>query len=96
MEEQDLDNFISIVNYIGKVDNGVAIDLSMKVKEEIYHLIYWFDKNDNYKISAEDKFLKTYNLSNIYEYKNYKKLAYYIHTFVITDKEKLLEEFNLL
>ena len=95
MEEQNLDDFISITNYIGKIDNGIAVDLSMKVKEEIFHLIYWFDKNNNYKISAEEKFLKKYKLSNIYEYKNYKKLAYYIHKFVIIEKEQLFKDFNL-
>lgn len=95
MENKDLDNFISITNYIGKLDNGIAVDLSMKIKEEIYHLIYWFDKNNNYKISVEEKFLKKYNISDIYEYKNYKKLAYYIHNFIITEKEQLFKDFNL-
>jgi hypothetical protein len=96
MEEEKLDNFISIINYIGKIDNGIAVDLSMNINDEIYHLIYWFDKNDNYKMSAEERFLKKYNINNIYEYKNYKKLAYYIHNFIIKDKEQLLKDFNLL
>lgn len=95
MEKQDLNNFISIVNYIGKVDNGVAVDLSLKVKDELFNIIYWFDKNENYKMSIDEKFLKKYNINNIYEYKNYKKLAYYIHNFIITDKEQLFEDFNL-
>jgi len=95
MEKQNLNNFISIVNYIGKVDNGVAVDLSLKVKDELFNIIYWFDKNENYKMSIDEKFLKKYNINNIYEYKNYKKLAYYIHNFIITDKEQLFEDFNL-
>ncbi len=95
MKEQNLTNFISIINYIGKVDNGIAIDLSLKVKSELYNMIFWFDKNDNYKMSIEEKFLKKYNINNIYEYKNYKRLAYYIHTFILTDKEKLFIDFNL-
>lgn len=95
MEEQNLNNFITISNYIGKIDNGIAVDLSMKIKDDIYKLIYWFDKNDNYKISAEDKLLKRYKITNIYEYKNYKKLAYYIHNFVIKDKEKLFIDFKI-
>ena len=95
MKEQNLDNFISIKNYIGKVDNGIAIDLSLKINDDLYNMIYWFDKNDNYKMSIEKKFLTKYNLNNIYEYKNYKKLAYYIHTFIIKEKEQLFEDFNL-
>jgi len=95
MEEQDLDNFISVVNYIGKVDNGIAIDLSLKVKDELFNMIYWFDKNDNYKMSIDEKFLSRYKINNIYEYKNYKKLAFYIHNFVIKDKEQLFIDFSL-
>jgi len=95
MEEQDLDNFISIVNYIGKVENGVAVDISLKIKDEIYHIMYWFDKNDNYQMSAEEKFLIKYNLSTIYEYKKYKKLAYYIHNYIIKNKKQLLKDFNV-
>lgn len=95
MEEQDLDNFISIVNYIGKVDNGIAVDLSLKIRDELFSMIYWFDKNDNYKMSVEQKFLEKYNLNSIYEYKNYKRLAYYIHNFVIKEKEQLFKDFNL-
>ena len=51
MKEQNLDNFISIKNYIGKVDNGISIDLSLKINDDLYNMIYWFDKNDNYFIS---------------------------------------------
>jgi hypothetical protein len=96
MEEQDTDNFISIMNYIGKVDEGVAIDLSLKISDEIYHLIYWFDKDDNYKMSAEEKFLKKYEINNIYEYKNYKKLAFFIHNYIIKDKTNLLKSYNII
>ena len=95
MEEQKLDNFISIVNYIGEFDNGVALDLSLKIKDEIYNIIYWFDKNDNYKMSAENKFLKDFNINSIYEYKKYKQLAYYIHNFVIKDKDEIFKTFNI-
>lgn len=95
MEEQDLDNFISVVNYIGKVDNGIAVDLSLKIKDELFNMIYWFDKNDNYKMSIDEKFLKKYNINNIYEYKNYKRLAYYIHNFILKEKQQLFQDFNL-
>lgn len=91
MEEEA--NFISIIDYIGEINNGVAVLLSMKVKENIYEIGYWFDKEDNYIISADEIFLKDYGISEIYEYKNYKKLAYYIHTFVLDNKEEIFKEF---
>jgi len=86
-------NFISVIDYIGEINNGVAVLLSMKIGEEIYQVAYWFNKNDDYIMSADENFLQKYNLKDIYEYKNYKKLAYYIHTFVLDNKEEIFKEF---
>jgi hypothetical protein len=93
MEEENASNFITVIDYIGEINNGVAILLSMKIQEKIYELLYWFDKNNNYIISSDDNFLTDYNLKSIYDYKNYKKLAYYIHNFVLTNKEEIIKEF---
>lgn len=93
MENQDFSNFITVIDYIGRMENGVGILLSMKVEEDIYQLIYWFDEDNNYLLSADANFLKKYNVKTISEYKNYKKLAYYIHNFVLTNKEEILKEF---
>jgi len=86
-------NFISVIDYIGEINGGVAVLLSMKVKDKIYEIAYWFDKENNYRISVDDNFLQDYNIKDIYEYKNYKKLAYYIHTFVLDNKEEIFKEF---
>lgn len=86
-------NFISIIDYIGGINHGVALLLSMKIQENIYQIGYWFDKDDNYIISADEKFLADFKLSNIYEYPKHKELAYYIHTFVLDNKEEIFNEF---
>lgn len=86
-------NFISIIDYIGEINNGVAILLSMKIMDNIYEIGYWLDKNDNYIMSADDNFLKDFKITNIYEYKNYKTLAYYIYTFVLDNKDEIFNEF---
>jgi len=86
-------NFVTIIDYIGEINNGVALLLSLKVKEQIYQMGYWFDKQNNYMISADDNFLKDFNVESIYEYKHYKKLAYYIHTFVLKNKDEIFNEF---
>ena len=65
----------------------------MKVKDKIYQIGYWFNKNNNYLISADEIFLKDYNIKSIYEYEDYKKLAYYIHTFVLNNKDEIFKEF---
>jgi len=90
---EDVTNFITVTDYIGEINNGVAVLLSMKVKENIYQLAYWFDKNNDYLISADDNFLKDYAVNSIYEYKNYKKIVYYIHNFVLDNKEEIFKEF---
>lgn len=86
-------NFISVIDYIGEINGGVAVLLSMKIKDKIYQIAYWFDKDNNYLISTDDIFLQDYGLKDIYEYKNYKKLAYYIHNFVLDNKEEIFKEF---
>jgi len=86
-------NFISVIDYLGEIGGGVAVLLSMKIKDKIYQIGYWFDPDDNYMISADENFLKDYNLNNIYEYKNYKMLAYYIHSFVLDNKKEIFKEF---
>lgn len=86
-------NFISVVDYIGEINEGVAVLLSMKVVDKIYQIGYWFDKNDNYILSCDDEFLEDFKLNDIYEYKDYKTLAYYIHNFVLDNKEEIFKEF---
>jgi hypothetical protein len=85
--------FISVIDYIGEINNGVAVLLSMKIVDRIYELGYWFDKEDNYIISADENFLNDYKIESIYEYHNYKKLSFYIHTFVLDNKEEIFKEF---
>ena len=93
MEETEDVNFITVIDYIGEINNGFAILLSLKVKEKIYEIGFWFDRESNYIMSSDDNFLKDYNIKDIYEYKDYKKLAYYIYTFVLNNKEEIFKEF---
>jgi len=93
MEEEKEVNFISIIDYIGEINGGVAVLLSIKVRDKIYQLLYWFTRDDNYIMSIDENFLRDYNIKNIYEYENYKKLAFYIHTFVLNNKEEIFKEF---
>ena len=65
-------NFISVIDYIGKINDGVAILLSMKIIDKIYELVYWFNQDYEYLLSCDNTFLIDYNIKDIYEYKNYK------------------------
>lgn len=93
MSENENFNFISVIDYLGEIGGGVAILLSMNVVDKIYQIGYWFDPDNNYMISADENFLKDYNVDSIYEYRNYKELAHYIHNFVLDNKQEIFEEF---
>lgn len=86
-------NFISVIDYIGEINDGVAILLSMKIIDNIYEICFWFNEENNYILSADNKFSTDFKVNTIYEYKYYKKLAYYIYTFVLDNKDEIIKEF---
>lgn len=90
-----MDVNISIIDYIGVVENGIGILLSIKVIDDIYELIYWFDINGNIKIIPEEEFLTLLNINDIYKYKDLDKFIDKIE-MVIPDKIDILSEFNLI
>ena len=70
---------ISLVDFIGRIDDGVATILSMMINDKNYELMYWFDKNDNYRIVIDDKFYEDFpSVKDIYEFEYLKDLIIYI------------------
>ncbi len=60
---------ISVIDYIGKIKNGIAILLSLNVDDNIFEMIFWFDSDFNYTLTVQDDLLKFLNLDDIYTYK---------------------------
>jgi D-Tyr-tRNAtyr deacylase len=83
---------ISITDIIGHVDNGLALLLSLVIKDKQYELIYWIDKNNNYRLEADMNFLTDFKLTNIYDYKNLEPLVVFIEKN-IPNKSQLLDEY---
>jgi D-Tyr-tRNAtyr deacylase len=83
---------ISITDIIGQIDNGLALLLSLVIKEKQYDLIYWVDKNNNYRLEADINFLTDFKISNIYEYKNIDSLVVFIEKN-IPNKNQLLNDY---
>jgi len=83
---------ISVTDIIGLVDNGLALLLSLVIKEKQYDLIYWVDKNNNYRLEADINFLTDFKISNIYEYKNIDSLVVFIEKN-IPNKNQLLNDY---
>ena len=65
---------VSVIDYIGKIKDGVAILLSLNVDDKIYELIFWFNRTSNYTLTVDERLLKDLNLDNIYEYPYIDKL----------------------
>ena len=44
---------ISLIDYIGEVNGGIAILLSWILDDEYFEFIFWFNTNNDYKIFVE-------------------------------------------
>lgn len=84
----------SVIDYIGKVEDGVALILSMKVEDSIYELAYWFNKEGNYVITADKYFLNKYNLMETSDFKGYEELKILIDKN-IPPHEEIFKEFDV-
>lgn len=86
---------ISVVDYIGKVKDGVAIILSINIDDTIYQMIFWFNKNSNYVLTVDEKMLTLLNVENIYEYENLEDLLKKIF-FALPPVKELFEKFEVI
>jgi len=85
---------VSIIDYIGRIDNGIAVILSLQINSENYEMIYWFDKGKDKSLKIEEKFYQHYpEIGDIYDYEYLIDLLYHIDTKVLPDKEEIFKEF---
>lgn len=85
---------VSLIDYIGAVENGVAVILSLMILDKQYEIVYWFDKEKNFTITIEDSFYKDFpKVTNIYEYEYLIDLLYHIDTEVLPSREEIFKEF---
>ena len=83
---------VSVIDYLGKMDDGVGMLLSIVSDDTVYELAYWFDKIGRFRLVPEQKLLDKLELSDIYEYKYINEFIYFIHNN-IGDTDKILEQF---
>lgn len=85
---------VCIIDYIGKIEDGVAVLLSLVINEQTYEIVYWFNEKNSFRITIEDKFYQHFpDVKNIYEYKNLIDLLYHIDTQVLPTREEIFKEF---
>jgi hypothetical protein len=83
---------ISIIDYIGQVEDGVALLLNIVAEDTTYELGYWYNKDGKFRLIPEKRMLDKLNIIDIYEYKYIKELIYFIH-HSLPDTNKILDEF---
>lgn len=86
---------ISIVDYIGKLEGGIGVILSVNVNEHIFQMIYWFNKEGDRRLVADEDFLSLNNIKNMEEYQDLKNLIMYIDYKVLPPREEIYKEFDI-
>jgi hypothetical protein len=85
---------VSVVDYIGKIKDGLAILMSLNVDDKIYELIFWFNRTLNYTLTVDEKLLTDLGLDSIYDYPHTDKLIDLIFKSLPPVKD-LFKEFNI-
>lgn len=83
---------VSVIDYIGVIEDGVAMLLNVIIFDEVYEMSYWFNRKGSVRLIPEKKFLDKINVENIYEYKSFNDLILLIHTN-IPKVDEILDEF---
>ena len=89
------DNFpisISIIDYLGKMGDGVGLLLNLVAGEDTYEIGYWFNRKGDVRLTPEKKLLDKLKVDDIYKYDKINELIYFIHNS-LPDTEKILNEF---
>lgn len=85
---------ISIIDYIGKVKDGVATLMSINIDDTIYQMIFWFNKDCKYVLSVEEDLLKLLNINVIYEYEHIEGLLKKIF-MTLPPAKQLFDQFKI-
>lgn len=85
---------ISIIDYIGKTNDGVAILFSWILLDEYYEFIFWFNKNNEYKIYTDEGLNNVLKVNDIYEWEQLYNFIIYLNS-IIPNKNDVFKEFNI-
>lgn len=88
----DLPISISIIDYIGKIENGVGILFNLIINDTNYEISYWYNREGDVRIVVEQKLLDLLDVDNIYEYNKVTELVQLIYNS-LSDPIAILDEF---
>ena len=85
---------VSLIDYIGEIDGGVAVILSLLLNTEPYEIIYQFNQKNDFRITIEEKFYQHFpDVKDIYDYEYLIDLLYHIDNEVLPSREDIFKEF---
>jgi hypothetical protein len=85
---------ISVLDYIGKVKDGVGVVLSINIDDKVYQMVFWFNKNCHFVLDVENDLLKILNIDSIYDYEHLDDLLMKIFLALPPVKE-MFEKFEI-
>lgn len=85
---------ISIIDFLGKVKDGIGVVMSLNIDDNIYQMVFWFNKECKYVLTVEDKLLGVLNIKTIYEYEHINELLEKIFLALPPVKE-MFEKFEI-
>jgi len=92
-QSNDINISVSLIDYIGKLEDGVGVILSLLFENDTYEIIYWFNPKNDYRIIIEEKFYKKYKIKDIYEYEYLIDLLFHIDTNILPDRNEIFKKF---
>lgn len=84
---------VSVIDYIGRLENGVALLLSVMIFDELYEVAYWFNKEGAHTMMPDNRMLSKLGVSDIDDYEYSEDLEFLIYTN-IPKKDEILAKFT--
>jgi len=83
---------VSIIDYLGVMEDGVGLLLSVMIFDELYEIAYWFNREGKVSFVPEEKLLNKLGVDSIYDYDRIEDLIMVVHAN-IPNIDKILDEF---
>lgn len=85
---------ISLVDFIGKINDGVGVILSLEINEVFYEMMYWFNPENKHTLVVEKKFYEDFpNIKDIMLFEPTLKLLEYINLKVLPPREEIFKKY---
>jgi len=83
---------VSIVDYLGKIGNGVGLLLNVIIQEKSYQMGFWFNRDGLIVLTPDNKLLKDLDINTIYEYDKYEELCLFL-LYNIKNPKDILDKY---